>query len=314
MRLQILPDLDDASGRGAHRGAVLSSADRGRHRGPAGCATPVGRSSRRGSLIAFAAFAFLVDFAMLRRRLRRGRRCRGVSERCVRLLRRVDVASRRRRDTCRDAAPNRWPSHWCSQGRRAWPQTVNSIELVGWLGHGDVTVQRRVRSGVQISSELVSSPPLRHYLDRRARLSLRLAAYRAVPVPFGSRARPVVRAGDPTTSPATSWHSDTSSSLLPGRTSSRSSAQLSPRLPASRRQSPSHGSRRSTTTRSRRFRECVDYVRREYQPAATVTDGGEQYLIFTRRDRPVIRGFGAQGWPCFVRETSLWSRVGQTAE
>jgi hypothetical protein len=54
----------------------------------------------------------------------------------------------------------------------------------------------------------------------------------------------------------------------------------------------------------------VDYVQREYRLAATVTEDGEDYLIFARRDRAPLRGFRSGEWPCFVREVSDWSRVG----
>ena len=54
----------------------------------------------------------------------------------------------------------------------------------------------------------------------------------------------------------------------------------------------------------------VDYVEREYQLASTVPDDGEEYLIFARRDRPVVRSFGSGNWPCFVRHPSEWARVG----
>ena len=56
----------------------------------------------------------------------------------------------------------------------------------------------------------------------------------------------------------------------------------------------------------------VTYVESEYVLAATVDNEGEQYQIFSRRDRPALRGFGAQNWPCFVQEHSPWERVGRS--
>src|SRR4026209_1898484 len=38
------------------------------------------------------------------------------------------------------------------------------------------------------------------------------------------------------------------------------------------------------------YPRVVEYVEREYQPVVTVEDGGEQYLIFTRKDRPPVAG------------------------
>ena len=57
----------------------------------------------------------------------------------------------------------------------------------------------------------------------------------------------------------------------------------------------------------------VDYVQRDYELEATVSDDGEEYLIFARRGRPSLRMFRSQNWPCFVREPSARSRVGQPA-
>jgi hypothetical protein len=58
------------------------------------------------------------------------------------------------------------------------------------------------------------------------------------------------------------------------------------------------------------YPRVVEYVEREYQRAVTVEEGGEQYLIFTRKDRMPVASFGAQAWPCFVQDPSPWSRVG----
>ena len=58
------------------------------------------------------------------------------------------------------------------------------------------------------------------------------------------------------------------------------------------------------------YPRVVEYVEREYQVAAKVERGGEDYLIFTRKDRPPVASFGAQAWPCFVKDPSPWDRVG----
>jgi hypothetical protein len=59
------------------------------------------------------------------------------------------------------------------------------------------------------------------------------------------------------------------------------------------------------------YPSVIDYVEREYRLASTVVEEGEDYLIFVRRDRQVLRTFGSGGWPCFVAQPSLWSRAGQ---
>ena len=43
----------------------------------------------------------------------------------------------------------------------------------------------------------------------------------------------------------------------------------------------------------------VEYVRRSYDDAGTF-DGDEEYIVFARRGRPVLRAYGPQGWPCYT--------------
>ena len=59
------------------------------------------------------------------------------------------------------------------------------------------------------------------------------------------------------------------------------------------------------------YPRLVEYVERGYSVAAAVTNDDEEYLIFARKDRMAVRGFGVDGWPCYVRETSPWSSVGR---
>ena len=54
----------------------------------------------------------------------------------------------------------------------------------------------------------------------------------------------------------------------------------------------------------------IEYVESHYVVAATVDNEDERYMIFTRKDRQPVRGFGSQNWPCFVSESSPWVRVG----
>jgi hypothetical protein len=44
----------------------------------------------------------------------------------------------------------------------------------------------------------------------------------------------------------------------------------------------------------------VDYVHRHYDVKGTLEDDGERYLILARRDRPAVRAYGEEGWPCYV--------------
>jgi hypothetical protein len=44
----------------------------------------------------------------------------------------------------------------------------------------------------------------------------------------------------------------------------------------------------------------VDYIRREYETAGTVSDDGEQYQVLLRRNEHVVRSYGDQQWPCLT--------------
>ena len=43
----------------------------------------------------------------------------------------------------------------------------------------------------------------------------------------------------------------------------------------------------------------MKYVRREYDAAGSISDGDEEYTVFARRDRPVVRTYGEEMWPCY---------------
>ena len=47
------------------------------------------------------------------------------------------------------------------------------------------------------------------------------------------------------------------------------------------------------------YPSLVEYVRQEYDVAGSIHDHDEEYLVFARRDRPVIRLYGEQEWPCY---------------
>ena len=160
-----------------------------------------------------------------------------------------------------------------------------------------------------IGRELTASPPLAHYVDRPARFPLRLAAYSraCIPstdrvlvlwfepeIPYFSERLIAQRHLNFPTSWATLTHEQDSTLDKIRRYEPPLAFALASALGKARAAYPG----------------VVDYVEREYQLAATAEDGGEQYLILRRRDRPVLAGFGSHGWPCFVRELSPWSRVG----
>jgi hypothetical protein len=44
----------------------------------------------------------------------------------------------------------------------------------------------------------------------------------------------------------------------------------------------------------------VDYIRREYETAGTVSDDGGQYQVLLRRNEHIVRSYGDQQWPCLT--------------
>jgi hypothetical protein len=159
-------------------------------------------------------------------------------------------------------------------------------------------------------AELNASPPLSFYVDRPARFSLQLAAYVRDCVPPDERVLVLWF------EPEVYYFSDRLMALRHGvfapswsqlaheqRVAVEKVKTWNPPIVLARRSSLD-GEARET------FPGVVAYVEREYRLAATVPNGGEEYLIYARRDRPVPRTFAAQTWPCFTPTASRWERVG----
>jgi hypothetical protein len=262
-------------------------------------------------LIGFALFALVVDFAMLRKPFP----ARGPD---------AVVLSAVSYGICvawlwRTAAAARW-----------WPRVAIATVTVGLVaamsssvaGEGrfaerlaDLAGHGRSFSRVQAEwrdsyDELMSSPPLAYFVDRRARFSLRLAAYVRDCVP--STERLVVLWFEP----EVYYYGDR---LMAQRHLAFAAAwgglpreqqlatdrvrHFAPPIVLARRSAMDAYARASSPG-------VVAYVESEYHLAATITEDAEVYLIYTRPERPVLRAFGPENWPCFVREPSAWSRVG----
>jgi len=159
--------------------------------------------------------------------------------------------------------------------------------------------------------ELNSSPPLAYFVDERARLSLRFAAYVRACVPMTERLLvlwfepEIYYYGDRLMAQR---HLGFAAALAPLAHEQRMTLDkilhFSPPIALARRSALDGYARAS-------FPGVVEYVEREYRLAASVVEEGEEYLVFVRRDRPALTTFGSEAWPCFVAEPSLWSRVGQ---
>ena len=186
------------------------------------------------------------------------------------------------------------------------------VERISDLAGGWTSLTRARAAWSAVYDELVASPPLSYFVDKPARFSLRLAAYVRDCVPETERVLvlwfepEIYYYGDRLMAQrhlvfAPAWAHCGARAASDAR---RGSGTSPPPLALARRSALDGYARAS-------YPGVVDYVQREYQLESTVNDDGEEYLIFARRDRPPVRMFGSQNWPCFVREPSVWSRVGQ---
>jgi hypothetical protein len=161
-----------------------------------------------------------------------------------------------------------------------------------------------------VYDELSASPPLSYFVDKRARFSLRLAAYVRECVPRNERLLVLWF------EPEIYYYSDllmAQRHLVFAPTWAKVAheqrmtldriAHFAPPVVLARRSALDGYAGAS-------YPGVADYVEREYRLDSTVPDDGEEYLIFARRDRAVVRSFGSGKWPCFVGHSSQWSRVG----
>ena len=180
---------------------------------------------------------------------------------------------------------------------------------------GDWRSLRRAQAAWRTAyDELVSSPPLAYFVDGQARFSLRLAAYVRDCVPATERLvvlwfePEIYYYGDRLMAQrhlafAAAWAGLAREQQL----ATERVRHFDPPIVLARRSALNAYARASNPG-------VVAYVETAYRLAATLHEDGEEYLIFTKPDRSVLRGFGPEKWPCFVREPSPWSRVGELKE
>jgi hypothetical protein len=187
-------------------------------------------------------------------------------------------------------------------------------ERLSGLAGGWTSFAAAQRAWSAVYEELTASPPLAYFVDERARFSLRLAAYVRDCVPTTQRLLVLWF------EPEIYYYSDRLMAqrhlVFPPTWANVAHEQTMTLERINRFAPPIALARRSALDGYARasYPGVVDYVQREYRQAATVTDDGEDYLIFARRSRPEVRRFGPGDWPCFVRATSPWSRVGHSNE
>jgi hypothetical protein len=311
LRAQVLPMLDAQSRASEYTVAlfyglplVLAAAAFWIARRLAGAATA-------RQIVAFALFAFLVDLAMLRAPFRARAPDAVVLSAIVfgclvAWMWRAASASGPVRAGCLriGAVVLVWTVTTCVAGAGQFGERIRGLAVQG------TSFERARNTWSAIYGELTSSPPLKYYIDRRARFSLRLAAYVRDCVPSSERVLvlwfepEIYYYGDRLMAQrhlvfAPAW----AGLAHEQRMTLEKVERFSPPIVLARRSALEDQARAS-------YPGLVGYVEREYQIAATIADRGEVYLIFARRDRSIVRGFGPENWPCFVRESSPWSRVG----
>ena len=161
-----------------------------------------------------------------------------------------------------------------------------------------------------IDPEMIASPPLANYLDRPARTTLKLAAYARGCIPPTDRV--LVLWFEPEIPYFSGRLIAQQHLVFPPSWAALAHEQQMTMEKVARYKPPIAFALASALDRTARaaFPGLVDYVEREYELAAKVEDAGEEYLIFRRKDRPVLASFGAAEWPCFLRDPSPWARVG----
>ena len=196
--------------------------------------------------------------------------------------------------------------------------TTANVAIAGRFGDrlnalaGGWTSLTRARSAWSAAyTELLSLPPLTHFVDQPARFTLRLAAYIRECVPQNDRLvvlwfePEIYYYADRLTAQrhlvfAPAW----AGLAHEQRMTLEKVKRFSPPITLARRSALEFPARAS-------YPGLVEHVEREYQLAATAVNDGEEYLIFALRTRPPLRGFGPEQWPCFVSESSPWARVGR---
>ena len=304
LRLRILPDLDDRERAAEYAVAVflllpvvlfIASRWIAQHLAPGVTAW---------QLSIFAVFAFAVAFAMLRQPFTARAAdavvlCAVAFAMCTVWLWRIGGGSRRARLLATRAA-----------AVVLVLVTTASVAGAGQFGRIADSLRGGPAAWASIGRELTASPPLAHYVDRPARFTLRLAAYARGCIPPADRV--LVLWFEPEIPYFSERLMAQRHLVFPPAWANLPHEQNAALEKIERYEPPLAFALASALDRTARaaYPRVVDYVEREYQLAAEVEDGGEEYLIFVRKDRPVLAGFGAQSWPCFVRDPSPWSRVG----
>lgn len=171
-------------------------------------------------------------------------------------------------------------------------------DRLDWVS-ADAGLRSRLRGRLSaMSSRLLTSPPLGAHAGQAAPVPLRLAAYVVACVPARERLLVLWFA------PEIYYYAGRAMAqrhlvYIPGWAALQHEQRLT--LQKVQQSSPSIALASSsldglTTTV---YPEVVAYVHAHYDQAASLADDDREYMILARRDRPIVRRFGDEGWPCY---------------
>jgi len=167
------------------------------------------------------------------------------------------------------------------------------------------------QGATEMYRELTASPPLAFYVGRPARFTLQLAAYVRECVPVEERVLVLWF------EPEIYYYSERLMAqrhlVFAPAWAALEHEQRATLDKIDRFKPPLALMRRSALEEYARatYPGVIAYVSQHYDLAATAHDSGEDYLIYARRDRPAVRAFSSGMWPCYVAQSSPWARVGQ---
>jgi hypothetical protein len=171
-------------------------------------------------------------------------------------------------------------------------------ERAGWLAGEWRSADRMRGAWRQAYVRLTASPPLQYYEGRGGGVSVRLAAYAHECLPQSERLLVLWFA------PEIYYYSGRLAAqrhlvVVPGWAHVAHEQRMT--LEKVERYAPPlvFAGRLDGVTQAT-YPGVVDYVRRGYEAAGSLTEQDEQYIIFAKRDRPVVRTYGEQQWPCYL--------------
>jgi hypothetical protein len=172
-----------------------------------------------------------------------------------------------------------------------------SGERITWLAGEWESLDRARGAWEEVTGRLMSSPPIDYWRNRHPEVTLRLAAYARECVPETDRILVLWFA------PEIYYYSER---LMAGRhvfyLSQFSGLPFEREMELAkigRVQPPVVFTREKSERNAREaFPEALDLVKRDYHVAGSIEDN-DRYLILVRNDRVPQRGYGPKQWPCY---------------